>query len=101
MVVTASGKVQTNEEAQVYVHDLDLFVTVRVLEETPSVFIWKNSAKTTATSGSAVKKTTVDQRGQDNLQAKRTLSYLLFFPGCPPVLVAVRLQHRHCKICLQ
>ena len=26
-VVTANGKVQTNEEAQVYVHDLDLFVT--------------------------------------------------------------------------
>ena len=27
-VVTANGEVQTNEEAQVYVHDLDLFVTV-------------------------------------------------------------------------
>ena len=27
----------TNEEAQVYVHDLDLFVTVQILEETPAV----------------------------------------------------------------
>ena len=26
-VVTANGEVQTNEEAQVYVHDLGLFVT--------------------------------------------------------------------------
>ena len=26
MVLTASGEVQTNEEAQVYVHDIDLFV---------------------------------------------------------------------------
>ena len=26
-VVTANGEVQTNEEAQVYVDDLDLFVT--------------------------------------------------------------------------
>ena len=36
-VVTANGEVQTNEEAQVYVQDLDLFVTVQTLEETPAV----------------------------------------------------------------
>ena len=40
-VVTANGEVQTNEEAQVYVHDLDLFVTVQLLDETPAVlFAW-------------------------------------------------------------
>ena len=31
------GKVQTNEEAQVYVHDLGLFVTVQLLEDPPAV----------------------------------------------------------------
>ena len=31
-VVKANGEVQTNEEAQVYVHDLDLFVTVQILD---------------------------------------------------------------------
>ena len=37
IVVTANGEVQTNEEAQVYVHGPDLFVTVQLLlEETPS-----------------------------------------------------------------
>ena len=36
-VMTANGEVQTNEEAQVYVQDLDLFVTVQVLDETPPV----------------------------------------------------------------
>ena len=36
-MVTANGEVQTNEEAQVYVHDLDLFVTVQLLDETPAV----------------------------------------------------------------
>ena len=36
-VVAANGEVQTNEEAQVYVHDLDLFVAVQLLEETPAV----------------------------------------------------------------
>ena len=35
-VVTATGEVQTNGEAQVYVHDLDLFVTVLLLEDTPA-----------------------------------------------------------------
>ena len=36
-MVTANGEVQTNEEAQEYVHDLDLFVTVQLLDETPAV----------------------------------------------------------------
>ena len=37
VVVTASGEVQTNEEAQVNVDDLGLFVTVQLLEDTPAV----------------------------------------------------------------
>ena len=36
-VVTANDEVQTNEEAQVYVHSLDPFVTVQLLDETPAV----------------------------------------------------------------
>ena len=36
-VVTANGEVQTNEEAQVYVHDLHIFVPVQLLEDTPAV----------------------------------------------------------------
>ena len=39
-VVTANGEVQTNEEAQVYVHDLDLFVTVQLLDAYSSI-TWK------------------------------------------------------------
>ena len=35
--MTAHGEVQTNEEAQVYVYDLDLFVTMQLLDETPAV----------------------------------------------------------------
>ena len=37
VVVTANGEVQTNEEAQVCVHDLDPLVTVQLLEEAPAV----------------------------------------------------------------
>ena len=36
-VMTANGEVQTSEEATVYVKQLDLFVTVMLLEETPAV----------------------------------------------------------------
>ena len=36
-VMTADGEVQTREEATVYVKELDLFVTVMLLEETPAV----------------------------------------------------------------
>ena len=36
-VVTANGEVQTNEEAQVYVCDLDLFITEQLLENTQAV----------------------------------------------------------------
>ena len=37
MVVTANGEVQTKEEATVCVRELDLFVTVMLLESTPAV----------------------------------------------------------------
>ena len=37
VVVTTNGEVQTNEEAQVHIHDLDLFVSVQILDETPAV----------------------------------------------------------------
>ena len=37
VVLTANGEVHANEESQVYVHDLNLFVTLQLLEETPAV----------------------------------------------------------------
>ena len=35
--VTANGEVQTNEEATVYVRELDIFLTMKLLEDTPAV----------------------------------------------------------------
>ena len=41
-VMTANGEVQTREEATVFVKELDLFVNVLLLEETPAVLsLWK------------------------------------------------------------
>ena len=38
-VLTLTGKLQINEDAQVFVHDFDLFVTVRLLDEMPAVLL--------------------------------------------------------------
>ena len=37
IVITANGEVQTQEEATVYVKELDMFLTMKVLENTPAV----------------------------------------------------------------
>ena len=37
IVITASGEVQTHEEATVYVKELGIFLTMKVLENTPAV----------------------------------------------------------------
>ena len=37
IVITANGDMQTHEEATVYVQELDIFLTMRVLENTPAV----------------------------------------------------------------
>ena len=36
-VITANGEVQTHEEPTVYVKELDIFLTLKVLEDTPAV----------------------------------------------------------------
>ena len=38
IVITANGEVQTHEEAIVYVKELDIFLTMKVLENTPAFF---------------------------------------------------------------
>ena len=58
-VITANGELQTHEEATVYVKELDIFLTMKVLENTPAVlslgklcdengysYEWINSQKT-------------------------------------------------------
>ena len=36
-VISANGEVQTNEEAIVHAKELDFFLTMKVLEDTPAV----------------------------------------------------------------
>ena len=61
IVITANGEVQTHEEATVYVQELDFFLILKVLENTPAVlslgklcdengnsYEWINGQKTTS-----------------------------------------------------
>ena len=46
-VITAYGEVQTHEEATVYVKELDIFLTMKVFEDTPAVFIARKALRWT------------------------------------------------------
>ena len=46
-VVAANGEVHAKEEATVHVKELDFFVTVKLLDDTPTVLSHGNSAKIT------------------------------------------------------
>ena len=41
IVIAANGEVQTHEETAVYVKELDVFLTMKVLEDTPAVLSLK------------------------------------------------------------
>ena len=96
--MAANGEVQTNEEAQVYVQDLDLFVTVQLLEETPAVlslgalcsehgysYEWKNGE--------------TPQLAQNGKSITCTMYnfVLLLYQDCHHLPAAARLLHRDQK----
>ena len=45
IVITVKGEVQTHEEATVYVKELDIFLTLKVLENTPAVFVARKALR--------------------------------------------------------
>ena len=78
IVITANGEVQTHEEAIVYVKELDIFLTMKVLENTPAVlslgklcdehgysYEWINGQKPHV----------IKRRNSDNLQHGELRSY--------------------------
>ena len=45
IVITANGEVQTHEEGTVYVKELDIFLTLKVLENTSAVFVARKALR--------------------------------------------------------
>ena len=84
IVITASGEVQTHEEATVYVKELDIFFTMKVLENTMETdcrlesFAMKTDIPT---NGSMVKNHISSKTGFEYLAIRRT-SFLLWFQAC-------------------
>ena len=97
VVLTTNGEALTHEEAQVSVHDLHLFVTVQLLEETPAVLSLGKLCEDHGyprEAGQRSKKHGWPKKGRQS-DAKRTVSYLLSSRDYPPILEAFRLLHRH------
>ena len=80
-VVTANGEVQTDEEAQENVNDLDLFLTVQILGDTPAVL--------------SLGKLCEEHGYTYEWASGRTTSYPLLSLDCRQILVPARLLHRH------
>ena len=96
IVITANGEVQTHEEAIVYVKELDIFLTMQVLENTPAVLsLGSFSMKTgTPTNGSMV---------QNHISLKTEFGYtgeLRSFCGsraCQVLPLDLHQLHRHLR----
>ena len=83
IIITANGKVQTHEEAIVYVKELDIFLTVEVLENTPAVLSLGKLCDENGYSYEWIngQKPHLIQNGFGFLATRRT-SFLLWFQAC-------------------
>ena len=75
--MTASGEVQTHEEATVYVKELEIFLTMKVHENTPAALSFGKLCDETGipTNGSMVKKPHLIKDGIRTICNKKTRSY--------------------------
>ena len=90
IVITANGEVQTHEEATVYVKELDIFLTMKVFENTPAVLRSESFAMKTdiPLSGSTVKNHISLKKGFGYSAIRRT-SFRSWFQACHPVIPPV------------
>ena len=79
IVITANGEVQTQEEAIVYVKELDFFLTMKVLENTPAVL---SLGKLCDENGYSYEWINGQKPHLFGLFATRKTSFLLWFQAC-------------------
>ena len=84
IVITANGEVQTQEEAIVYVKELNIFLTMKVLENTPAVLSLGKlfTMKTGIPTNGSMVKNHISLRTEFGLFATRRTSFLLWFQAC-------------------
>ena len=95
IVITANGEVQTHEEAIVYVKELDIFLTLEVLEDTPAFYRSERFVMKTDIfmNGSTVKNHISLKTGFGHNATRRT-SFRSWFQACQRVLPQPRLLHQ-------
>ena len=96
IVITANGEVQTHEEATVYVKELGIFLTRKLLEHTPAVLSLGKLCDENGYSYEWIngQKTHISLKTGFGYSATRRTSYLLWFQACQRVrLQAFPLQH--------
>ena len=78
--MTANGEVRTNKEATVYVKQLDLFVNVMLLQETPAVLSLGNSVRIMVdhTTGSTVRNHISSEMARELIAIYPTVYHLWF-----------------------
>ena len=82
-VTTANGEVQTQEEATVYVKELEKFLTMKVLENTPAVSsLGKLCEKTDIPTNGSMVKTHISLRTEFGFFVTQRTSFLLWFQAC-------------------
>ena len=88
IVITADGEVQTHEEATVYVKVLDIFLTVKVLENTPAVFFRSESfaMKTDILMNGSTVENHISLKTGFGYNATRRTSFLSWFQAYQRVL---------------
>ena len=97
IVITANGEVQTHEEAIVYVKELEQFLTVKVLENTPAVLSLGKLCDGNGYSYEWINglKPHISLKTGFGYNATRRTSFRSWFQACqrvlPPVLI---LQHQ-------
>ena len=104
-VITANGEMQTNEEAAVYVYDLDLFVAAHIARIRLQSSRLENSAEITDIhmSGPVFKIHTLLNMAETSNATRRTLYRLLSqdYRQVLPARLLVRLQHRYRRMQLK
>ena len=82
-VITATGEVQTREEATVYVKELEIFLTMQVLENTPAVLsLGKLCDENGYSYEWSMVKNHISLKTGSGFHAIRRTSFLLWFQAC-------------------
>ena len=85
IVITANGEVQTHDGGTVYVKELDIFLTMKVLENTPSVLSLGKHCDENGHSSEWINGHHISLKTGIGFHATRRTSFLSWFQACQRV----------------